>query len=270
MQTRSLLYLGAALFFLGGCNPEEMIKKVTSEEDQQGATQCIDALRQKRFDALEAHLPPALKTPESRPILEKMAAMLPEGQPDAIKLVGADINVSPAGARTADITYQYTFGKRYFLVNCAMRTDDTSRNIVGLNVRELEMSIEQQAGFSLADKSLGHYGMLIAGVLFIALTLLALVACVLEKGLKQKWLWVLFIILGIGKLSVNWNSGVWDLQPVSLLLFSASAVSRGYAGWIISIALPLGAAVYLMRRFLNHRAVARSKTADSSTPQEPT
>ena len=32
-----------------------------------------------------------------------------------------------------------------------MRTDDTSRNIVGLNVRELEMSIEQQAGFSLAD-----------------------------------------------------------------------------------------------------------------------
>jgi hypothetical protein len=46
---------------------------------------------------------------------------------------------------------------------------------------------------------------------------------------------------------------------VSILPFSVSAVSRGYAGWVLSIALPVGAAVYLARRWLNHRAAARSK-----------
>jgi hypothetical protein len=262
-QTRFLLCIGAALIFLAGCdNPEAMIKKVTSEEDQQGATQCIEALRQKRFDAIEAHLPEELSSPDTRATLEHMAGLMPAGQPDAIALVGADVNVSDAGARTADLTYQYTFGQRYFLVNCATRTDDAKRNIVGLNVRELEFSIEKQAGFSLADKPPGQYTLLLAGLLALGLTLWALAVCAREKGLKYKWAWLLFIVLGVGKLSVNWNTGVWDFELLRVVLFSANAVSRGYGGWVLAVGFPLGAAVYLIRRFLNHRAAARSKPAD--------
>src|SRR5262245_15807183 len=102
-QIRFLPCIGAALMVLAGCgNPEAMIKKVASPEDQQGATQCIEALRQKRFDAIEAHLPDELKTPGTRATLEHMASLMPAGQPDAIALVGADINLSDEGARTAD------------------------------------------------------------------------------------------------------------------------------------------------------------------------
>jgi len=38
-----------------------MIKKVASEEDQQVATECINALREKRFDAIENALADGLK-----------------------------------------------------------------------------------------------------------------------------------------------------------------------------------------------------------------
>jgi hypothetical protein len=262
-KTRFLLCITAALTFLAGCNPQAMIKKVVSPEDEQGATQCIEALRQKRFSAIEAHLPPELQTPDTLATLEHMAALMPAGQPDSIALVGADITTSEEGARTADISYQYTFGTRYFLVNCATRTEEKARNIVNLNVRELEFSIEKQAGFSLAEKTGGQYALLVAGVLALALTLAAFIACVMEKGLQRKWLWVVFILVGIGRLSVNWNTGVWDFQALSVTLFSANAVSRGYGGWVIAVGLPLGAAVYLIRRFLNHRAAARSKTADT-------
>ncbi|HEX6395978.1 MAG TPA: hypothetical protein VFZ95_01015 [Steroidobacteraceae bacterium] len=260
-KPRFLLCLGAALICLAGCNAEDMVKKVASDEDQQGATQCIDALHKKRFDAIEAHLDPQLRSPETRPTLEHMAAMLPPGEPDAVKLVGANINVSSQGARTADLIYQYTFGKRYFMVNCGTRTEEEKRSIVALNVKELEFPIEQQAGFGLANKTPGQYGILVAAVLFLALTLTALITCIMDKRLPRKWLWILFIIVGIGKLSINWNSGTWDFSPVNILLFSVSAVSRGYAGWVLSIALPVGAAVYLARRWLNHRTAARSKAA---------
>jgi len=260
-KTRFLLCIGAALICLTACNPEDMVKKVASDEDQQGATQCIDALRNRRFDAIETHLDPSLRSPETRTTLEHMAGMLPPGQPDAVKLIGANINVSEQGARTADLIYQYSFGKRWFMVNCATRTDADTRSIVALNVKEMEFPIEQQAGFGLANKTPGQYGILVAAVLILGLTLTALITCIMDKQLTRKWLWVLFILVGIGKLSINWNSGTWDFSPVSILPFSVSAVSRGYAGWVLSIALPVGAAVYLARRWLNHRAAARSKAA---------
>jgi hypothetical protein len=261
-QIRFLLCLCAALICLPGCNPENMVKKVAPQEDQQAATECIDALRQKRFDALENTLAEGLQGPETRATLERMANMLPAGTPDAVKLIGADIKVA-GGSRISDITYQYSFGKRYFMVNCATSTDATSRHIVALNVHELEFSIDEQAGFHLKDKSPAQLALLLAAIVFAALTLVALVACVLEKGLQRKWLWVIFILLGFGQLSVNWNSGVWSFSALHATLFSASAVSRGYGGWVISIALPVGAAVYLIRRFLNHRKVSRSKVVAS-------
>lgn len=257
-QLRSLLCIGAALLGLAGCNPEDMIKKVASEEDQQVATQCIDALRARRFDAIENTLAEELKSPETRNKLEQMASLLPAGKPDTIKLVGANINMG-GGARTSDITYQYTFGKRYFMVNCATSTGVSDRHIVGLNVQELEFPIEEQAGFSLKDKTPAQYALLIAAVLFAVLTLVALILCVLEKGLQRKWLWIIFILVGIGQLSVYWNAGAWKFAAAHLTLFSAGAVSRGYGGWVVSIGLPVGAAVYLIRRFLNHRAALRSK-----------
>jgi hypothetical protein len=260
-KIRLLLCFGAALLGLVACNAEDMVKKVATEEDQEAATQCIDALRANRFDALENSLADGLKGPGTRATLEGMANLLPAGQPDAIKLIGANIKVDPSGARMSDITYQYTFGKRYFMVNCATVTDETARHIVALNVRQLEFSVDDQAEFRLKDKPAAQLALLFAGILALLVTLVALILCILDKNLRRKWLWIIFILVGFGQLSVNWNSGAWDFSPIHVLLFSASAVSRGYGGWVISVALPVGAAIYLARRFLNHRAAARSKVA---------
>ena len=265
--TRLLLCLGTALVCLVGCNPEEMMKKVTSEEDQQAATECINALRERRFDALETALAEGLKGPESRATLEHMANLLPPGKPDAIKLIGADVQSAHSGARTANITYQYTFGKQYFMVNCVTTTEESSRYIVGLNVRQMEFSIDEQAGFSFKDKTAAQFALLITGVVFILITLAALVLCIMDKGLNRKWLWIIFILVGFGQISVNWNTGIWDTSLAHVMLFSASAVSRGYGGWVISVALPVGAVLYLISRYLNHRAAARSNDGGSSPNQ---
>ena len=262
-KIRLLLCSVAAVLCFAGCNPEEMIKKVASEEDQQVATECINALREKRFDAIENALADGLKGPETRATLESMAKILPAGKPDSIKLIGANISADASGARTSDIAYQYTFGDRHFMVNCATTTEERTRQIVALNVRQLEISIDEQAGFSLKGKSVAQFALLCAAVACLGITLFALVLCILDKNLQRKWLWIIFIVLGFGQLSVNWNSGAWDSSLVYVMLFSASAVSRGYGGWVISIALPVGAAVYLIRRNLNHRAAARSKPADT-------
>jgi hypothetical protein len=145
------------------------------------------------------------------------------------------------------------------MVNCATSTGVNDRHIVALNVQELEFPLEEQAGFSLEGKTPAEYALLLAAIVFAVLTLVALIVCVLEKGLQRKWLWIIFILVGFGQLSVYWNAGTWRFAAAHLTLFSAGAVSRGYGGWVISVGLPVGAAVYLARWFLNHRAAARSK-----------
>ena len=65
-----------------------------------------------------------------------------------------------------------------------------------------------------------------------------------------KWLWCLFIIVGVGKFSIDWVTGVWTFTPIYLLLFGAGAVRGlgGYGPWIISVAIPAGAIAFQIWR----------------------
>lgn len=250
----------AALFFLAGCDREAMLQKFASEEDRKFATQCIDTLRAGKLDEIEQQLDASLRTAETHAVLVRIIELLPKEEPSAVKLVGAQLQVGTQG-RDSNLTYQYSYGERHFLINCAIRTKDSGRVIFGLNVHGLDASIEQQQEFGLAGKTPLQYAVLLGVVVALVLTLVALIRCVMEKELRRKWLWVLFIIVGIGQFSVNWHDGNWVFSPVYLMLFSASAVSYGYGGFELSVALPLGAIVYLVRRSRNHRAASRSNDA---------
>jgi hypothetical protein len=85
-------------------------------------------------------------------------------------------------------------------------------------------------------------------VFFALLTLYALVVCIKTRLPGRKWPWVLFILLGVGKLSVNWTTGAWGISPVAVQLFSASATAPLYGSWTLAVSLPLGAIVFLLRR----------------------
>jgi hypothetical protein len=68
----------------------------------------------------------------------------------------------------------------------------------------------------------------------------------------MKWLWVLFILFGVMQFTLDWNTGQHQIGYYALNLFSASAVAQPYGSWVLSVSLPLGALVYLVRRIWNH------------------
>jgi len=250
----------SALALLTACSQDALVRKFSSEEDLKVATRCIDELLAGRIDEIQARMDPPLRTAEIRSVLEQMVEQLPKEKPSAVKLVGAQLNVTTE-KRESNITYQYSFGEQHFLINCATRTTGTERVIFGLNTHLLDASLEETQRFKLEGKTPLHYAVLLGVIIALALTLAALIRCVMEKDLRRKWLWVLFIIFGIGQLELNWIDGAWIFKPVSIQLFSAGAASIGYDGWVVTLALPLGAIVYLVRRYRNHRAMALSNEA---------
>jgi hypothetical protein len=235
-----------------------MIDKFTTPEEKAQASGFIQNLRDGQLDVIEARIDPELRRPGLRDTFEAMRKLIPSGEPDSVQLVGAQTNIQNS-VRTVNLTFEYQFGEEWLLINCATRAAGEQVTIVGLNVHVLTESLEKQNRFTLVGKSPLQYTVLAAMVLAAGLSLFALVACARHKGLRRKWAWVLFILFGFGILSVNWSTGAWVIKPLYFQLFSAGASSSPYGPWELSVAVPLGALIYLFNRGRNQTAAAESK-----------
>ena len=242
-----LLFTALCLIVLAGCSQEALIRKFASPEDEAIARHYIDELRSGRFEEIKKNADASISGPHLRDVLMRMADMLPDSEPDFVQLVGAN-TLHQASAVTKNLTFEYEFSGNWFLINVATHEMAGKATIVGFNIYPQPGPQAEQNRFGLQGKSALQYGILILTVLFPLLTLYALVACVRTKMAGRKWPWVLFILVGVGKVAVNWTTGEWDLAPLSVQLFSASAFAPLGAPWVLAVSFPLGALIFLLKR----------------------
>lgn len=243
---RTSLYM-LTLMALVACSQDELLQKLSSREDQAAAKGYIDQLRARKFDEIEEALDSSIRTSNTRDTLTKMAELIPNQEPTSIKVVGAErFHEYESDTMTVNTTFEYGFGEKWFLTNVAIRDKKGVKTIVGLNVNPMAQSLESQNRFTFSGKSTAQYAVFLAAVAAVLVTLYALVVCARTKPLKRKWLWVLFILVGVGKLAVNWTTSEWGFAPLSVQLFSASAFAPLYGPWTIAVSIPLGAVIFLV------------------------
>ncbi len=252
-----LLFCLVLIGFLGGCNQDELLKKYSSPQDQATVKHYIDLLRAHDFDAIEKDLDSDLRNSATRSTLEHMAASLPDGEPVSTKLVGASSNSIHTGNIASDVTHdtsivnttmEYAYGHSWLVANVAIRTRDGVRTIIGFNAVPSAKSLEEQNRFSFVGKTVAGYLMLAATVSVALLTIWALLLCIRTPLPRRKVLWIIFILIGIGKFSINWTTGHWSISPIYIQLLSASVMAQPYGPWVLSFSIPVGAITFLMRR----------------------
>jgi hypothetical protein len=165
----------------------------------------------------------------------------------SIKLVGAHKLTDDQGL-TTNLTFEYGFGDEWFLVNVAWLSKDGAFAIVGFNVYDTDGSLEELSKFELAGKSPTHYLVLALAVALPIFCIYTLVVCARTRLMGRKWPWIIFILFGVGKFSLNWTSGAWGFAPLSFLLLGAGVTAEPYMPWVVSVSLPLGALLFLSRR----------------------
>ncbi|MES2488638.1 MAG: hypothetical protein V4607_02535 [Pseudomonadota bacterium] len=237
-----------ACIFLSACNQSALIEKFSNKEDQAATRHYIDLLRNQNFDAIEFASDSSIKSPELRKTLVRMASVIPKQEPISIKLVGAQ-SFRSNGVTTVNTTFEYEFSERWLLINVAIKKQGNSNAIVGFSVVPQPASLEEQNKFKLAGKSFGQYLVLVAAIVFPLLSIYALVRCIKLKMPGRKWPWVLFILFGLGNLSINWTTGQWAFAPIAAQFLSVSAMSPMFGGsWTFAISLPLGAVLFLLKK----------------------
>jgi len=250
---RSMIVVGLALTMgvLSACDQASLMAKMAESEDAAIARDYINQIRTGKYDSIEKNLDASVKPPNVHELLVAMGGQFPPQEPISVKLVGAHVSNASMSGKTSSRTnfmYEYQFPDRWLLANVATEKKDGAITIVGFNVAPSSDSLENINRFTLNGKGPLQYFTLLFAVAIPLFILYALVKCVRTKIEKRKWLWILFILFGIGQFAVNWTTGQWGVKLLQVQLFGAGASAPLFGPWTVFVALPVGAVIFLLRR----------------------
>ena len=79
--------------------------------------------------------------------------------------------------------------------------------------------------------------------------LFAVVQCIRTLMPRRKWLWIIFILVGVTEFQLNWTTG-----EIGFKLLNVSLLAAGFAKFspvsplILKVGVPLGAIIFLLER----------------------
>lgn len=247
MKTAALMVFMMLCLGMASCSRQDAIDHLAPARETTLARSALSDLRHGRLDALKAQLDPKLLSSGIDDTLKQMQGYFPPGEPRSIKTVGAYTQYMN-GTKRVSMTFEYQFDSAWAVGNVVLQQQGDHETIEGIHVERLAQSLEQTNAFSLRDKGPGQW--LIVGLACVIplFCLFAFVLCLRTPIRRRKWLWAIFTLLGVTTLRVNWTTGHFAVQLLSVQLFGASVMRPLYGAWIVAISFPLGAIIFLLRR----------------------
>ncbi len=297
MRRDSITLLSALIFFLilplVGCDRESYFKLygytradllygTMPREDEVFALHSVDLLRQGRFDQLEDQLDPSIRNAQIRDELARMHDMFPGAQPTSIKTMEAG-TVRGRNGFTTHITLEYEFApqitptsgrtewepRSWLLAQVVILRSDGASTVRGLAVTPTSKSFEEMNEFTLADKGISQYAGLSLALVVVGITLCAFVLCIRSKIGKKKWLWLLPMLVGLLRVTVNWTTGQWTFAPLNIQFPPVNVAVAAYGPWQIIICAPVGAITFLLYCRKLPKAISTLSTPGRPTLDKP-
>ena len=238
-----------------------MMDKLVPKEEAKMAEDYLTKLREKDFEYIKSKLSDELKPQVTDALLIQLADYFKDGELLSTEIIGSQVNVFN-GVWQGNFSFEYHFSGGWNLANAAFRKMGDKYEVIGLNVYQTEMSQKEFHAFNLYNKSLLHYLVLVMAFAVPAFILISTYFCIRTPIPKRKWLWVIFILLGVSAIQINWTTGQYAIQLISVHLLGATAgAASPHAPWVISASLPLGAILFWFKR---KRFIQLSKEANNS------
>ncbi len=257
-----LMLLSCLILFVGCDYKAKLIKKlekIVPKEADKFARTYIDILRKGDIEKAKELLEPQVVNSKTQSALQQCIDYLNKGEPISIELIGANI-LRIKGRKRCNLSYQLQFPNTWLLANVVVVEMSGKNQILGFHVNTLSKSLEEINAFTFSDKSFRYYIILLVAVGMPIFIIYTIVLCV-RTTMKRKWLWIIFMLFGVGRYSLNWTSGNIGFQPFVIQLFSVGAfISGPYAPWIISISMPIGSLAFILKR----RKIRKTESADAS------
>ncbi len=248
MKILTRILIIPTLLLAASCGNGEMTDELTLKEESQFARDYLQELHGRDFDYVKQYIDQSIENQVTDEKLLEIAEYFPGGDLLSTELIGTRISVSNSQWQ-GNFSFEYQFSGGWALANVVLHKSGEALSVVGFNVYRTGASQKEINKFSLIGKSAIQYSVLLMAIAVPLFILLTVYFCIRTPIPKKKWLWVLFMLVGFGSISVNWTTGQFGVQPFSIRLFASSAIAAGpFAPWIISASIPLGAILFWFKR----------------------
>ena len=244
MTRRILPTVLLLLIALTGCDSQSLMRSFTPKEEAEARTY-VEDIRAHNYGPVKAALDPRL-LPSVDAGFQQMAKIMPGGKPLSVKVVGSH-TMNFNGEVSYDFLWEYEFTGKWILAHLQMNKPNGKTNITTIYLTPMARSLEEQNAFTLSNKTPVHYLTLLAAILFPLFTIATAIVCWRTKVPRRKWLWILFILCGLGQFSLNWITGAFDVG-IGFDLFGADWHQDLYGPPILQIGFPIGAILFWWRR----------------------
>jgi hypothetical protein len=245
------------MLILAGCTASQWNDKLSTPQDRALALKAIESLRSGRIDALKGQMDPELfsQTVTNSEKIKKVFA--PSGQPQLVTVSSNTISSAGNTETMKALNYEMGSGRQWTYFQIILRESGRVTNIVGWHATPVDSQPTAAANFSFGGKGAINYVWIVAMLAATLTSLIALVLAIRSKGLRNRWLWIVGSIVGLGQFSLNWATGAWGIRPIAFSLFGSAFVKASpFDPWILSFSLPIVAVVFLLLRL---RLVARDE-----------
>lgn len=267
----SVLALAVFVAALTACAPDKLIEKFADDAKEQLALDYYRRFVDRDFVTLAAELEPQLQGPDVLKTFTEIRALIPDEKPATRNLAGYWISTVSGQGTTSRLAYQFGYpGEKWFLVHIGWTEKDGKRLLSTFHVQALTEDLRKTHAFTFARAGAAHFIFTALGLLIPLFVLVSFVACLRARWPKRKWLWALFVLVSMGKLTLNWTTGEIDFGIFHFLLGGAAAMTASaYSPWIISIGFPLGAVLFWVRNIETKRELRSRQASPAPVPPPP-
>jgi hypothetical protein len=238
-----------------------------AETPEEAITRCLELIRVDDLEAARACFDPTIQPDDAAPFFTAARDVLRIGDPPTYQVVNRSFEQTDEGGRIDTLVYHVRGETEALLLEAQTREEEQGPVVIGLRWEAAPLDLSDRFPFTLKGVPNLYYALLAAALgipVFCGYTALL---CYRRRP-PRRWLWLLFILFGIGKLSVAWVPGPLNahnvrIAPVSVQLLGAAVKKQPiYDPWVVSISLPLGAILF-RRRYPDDPVPAASAAATS-------
>jgi hypothetical protein len=253
--------LGLLALLLAGCTAQMWNERLSTPEERAFAEGSIRAIQGGDIKRLAQIADPETMGDFSARVLNSIRVGVPDG-PARLMTVSSNTMTADGATKTYKaFNYELGAGQRWAIVQILLRTDGSALLLSGFRVWPADRSPSAANNFGFEGKGVIHYLWIALMLAAAAISITAFVLILRTRGLRFKWLWAIGALFGVCSFQLNWTTGAWGIWPLSIQLLGASAVQNGpLMPWVLSVAVPVVAIIFLVRRALGPAPAAEEET----------
>lgn len=262
---KKIIYL-ATLIIIGltGCNTKIDFSKIVPDNVDKFATGFISEIHKGNIDSCLTLVLPEMNNDNGKQFLTNTYKNIQSFSIDSFSIINAQKTsmIGDNGFTNYGIDYEYKVGNNFLYFSIGIREQYGKMTITAFDGRIIEDSLSKVHAFTLKDKGYLHYLFLFFAIL-IPLFIIVTLIFVIKTKLPKKWLWIIGILFGFIKFSINWTTGQVGFGLLNISILGAGFSKAGnMAPWILSFSLPIVAIIFWYKRYWDKREAEAQKRLD--------